>query len=172
MTTTSHIASHWRGVNRGLWAFGMVSLLGGCASTGEMARTALPPNQAALVNYGSALRPRCEKADTKVVNGDREAVCEAFLEAIDGKKVSRLSQETLVNPGMHSLSIHCEYSIIGPADRGAIAREHKWMTMESKLDLPKRYYLWADVVDGQCAVTVSDQKPPPPAPLWKVFSSW
>jgi hypothetical protein len=105
----------------------------------------------------------------KVVNGDKEAVCQAYLVAIDGRDVSRLSKETPAVPGTHSLSIQCDYAIIGPNDHGMVARLHAFMTMENKLDEPKRYYLRADIVDGKCTVTVSDQIPPPPAPLWKAF---
>ena len=141
----------------------------GCIVSLVDAQPATPPGQAVLVNYGSVMRPRCEDADMKVVNGDKEAVCQAYLQAIDGRNVSRLGKETPTVPGTHSLSIHCEYAIIGPKDRGIVARLHTLMTTENKLDEPKRYYLRADIVDGKCTVTVSDQMPPPPAPLWKAF---
>jgi hypothetical protein len=128
-----------------------------------------PPGQAVLVNYGSVMRPRCEDADMKVVNGDKEAVCQAYLVAIDGHDVNRSAKETPAIPGTHSLSIHCEYAVIGPKDRGIVARLHTSMTTETRLDESKRYYLWADIADGKCTVNVRDQMPPPPAPLWKAF---
>lgn len=168
MATSSNVVL-CRIVDRSPAAIGVVFLIAGCASTGETAQPATPAGQAVLVNYGSVLRPRCEDADMKVVNGDKEAVCQAYLQAIDGRDVSRLAKETPAAIGMHSLSIRCEYSIIGPKDRGIIEREHMLMTTETKLDQSKRYYLWADVVDGKCTVSVSDQLPPPPAPLWKAF---
>ena len=130
---------------------------------------ATAPGQAVLVNYGSVMRPRCEDADMRVVNGDKEAVCQAYIEAIDGRDVSHLAKETRTAPGAHTLSIHCEYAIITPKDRGIVARLHTLMTTETRLDESKRYYLWADVSDAKCIVSVSDQKPPPAAPLWKAF---
>jgi len=92
----------------------------------------------------------------KVVNGDKEALGQAYLQAIDGRDVSRLSKETPATPGTHSLSIHCEYSIIGPRDRGIIQREHMLINREIALDQPKRYHLWTDIVDGQCVVKVQN----------------
>jgi hypothetical protein len=147
----------------------VVFLISGCASTGESMQPVTPPGQAVLVNYGSVMRPRCEEADMKVVNGDKEAVCRAYLQAIDGRDVGRLAKETTAVAGTHSLSIHCEYAIIGPKDRGIVARLHTLMTTEIRLDESKRYYLWADIADGKCTVNVSNQMPPPPAPLWKAF---
>lgn len=105
----------------------------------------------------------------KVVNGDKEAVCRAYLQAIDGRDVGRLAKETTTVPGPHSLSIHCEYAIIGPMDRGIVARLHTLMTTDIRLDESKRYYLLADIADRKCTVTLSNQMPPPPAPLWKAF---
>jgi hypothetical protein len=167
--TTFSSAIPGREVDRGLLTICVLSLIAGCASTRDTMQPVTPAGQAILVNYGSVMRPRCEDADMKVVNGEKEAVCQAYLQAIDGREMSRLAKETPAVPGTHSLSIHCEYAIIGPKDRGIVARLHTLMTTETKLDESKRYYLWAEIADGKCAVNVSDQMPPQPAPLWKAF---
>ncbi len=167
--TTSSSAVSGQDAGRGVLAICVVFLIAGSASIGETRQPVTPAGRAVLVNYGSVMRPRCEDADMKVVNGDKQAVCQAYLQAIDGRDVSRLAKEMPVDLGTHSLLIHCEYAIIGPNDRGAVARLHTMMTTEARFDESRRYYLWADIVDGKCTVNVSDQTPPPPAPLWKAF---
>lgn len=97
-----------------------VTGLSDCASTADSGTLHGNANSATVINYGSLLRPRCEDADMKVVNGRREAVCRAYVEAIDDLAVGRVKNETPVTPGSHRMTLRCNYAIIGPDDRGAV----------------------------------------------------
>jgi hypothetical protein len=148
---------------------GVVVTLHGCAAPGASARPGADAGSATVVNYGSPLRPRCEDADMKMVNGNREAVCRAYLESVDEKPVSRLSSATLVAAGSHRMKVACSYAIIRPNDRGAVPQIHTSIAYEADLSAPATYYIHAEMVADACEVRLSDTQPPPPAPLWKAF---
>jgi hypothetical protein len=142
--------------------------LSGCASTSESSPSPVASNGATLVNYGSILRPRCENADMQVINGQREAVCRAYLASIDGnrgKLSSRFSNETRVEPGPHHLTILCNYAIIGPNDRGAVPQMTSATAYDGTFNAANRYYVRAEMSDDKCKVWVSETAAGPPAPL-------
>jgi hypothetical protein len=124
---------------------------------------------ATLLNYRSIMRPRCEDADMKVINGNREAVCRAYLESVDGKPVSPFNSHTPVAPGTHRMSVGCNYAIIGPNDRGAVPQRRTSIVYEGNLSAPAKYYIRAEMDADECKVWISDTPPEPPAPLWKAF---
>src|SRR6185437_16895678 len=68
MTTSSGVVPG-RKVDRGPLSIWVVFLIAGCASPGATMQPTKLPGHAVLVNYGSVMRPRCEDADMKIVDG-------------------------------------------------------------------------------------------------------
>lgn len=155
--------------SRALLVAAITGFVFGCASTADLTQERVPAGRAILVNLGAIARLRCENADMKKVDGNDQSVCQAYLQAADGNPTSRLSSKNALAPGSHQLKIECIYSIIHPSDRGAVMPYRNWDTYEASFDEGKRYFIWADVVDGKCKVWINQEQPSPPAPLWKTL---
>jgi hypothetical protein len=134
----------------------IAALIAGCAHT-SVKPTA---NTAVLVNYGTISRPRCKRADEKIIDGNREAVCRVALLSIDGTFVPHRNNTNPVPIGQHAMVVSCSYSLNPSHARTAIPPQETPLAVSNDFTEARTYYVWAQMEDDRCKVWVTDSPPP------------
>lgn len=140
-----------------------VVTLPGCASVGDNVIAVNVGSSATITSYGSIFHLKCTAADMKDVNGNKEAVCNAIIRSIDTKLVHTSKENTQISVGEHSLSLICEYQIIGPNDHGLIRPNIDILRIEGHFDASTNYYIRASIVNDKCKVWISSSPDGAPA---------